>query len=107
MRCWMSAERLTEKPRSLQPIAPRQLHRLRNSDTRAYEHLAFSAARTQLERRCVERQSIVRMRDAERFGEAAGPGAKQLRIGGAAAPVHCGEAHGRLQRADQHRARRA
>ena len=50
--------------------------------------------------------AIVRARDAERLGQPAGPGAEQPHVGGAAAPMHRGEAFGRLQRADQHRARR-
>jgi hypothetical protein len=60
--------------------------------------------RKQLERRTIEHHSIMLSGNAHRLAEFSGAGAQLPHILNAAPPLHGGEAGGRLDRPDQHRA---
>src|SRR5215213_1889929 len=101
------SKRLAQKPRSLQPISPRQFNRFCNSDPQTGGDLGFAEPRMQGEWRRIERQRIMFDGDAERLAELAGPGTQRTLLLQAAAAAHRRQAVGRLQRADQHGAGRA
>src|SRR5215213_9314924 len=67
------SKRLAQKLRSLDPISPRQLDRLGNSDPHAGDDLGFAEPRMQGEWRRIQRQRIMFDGDAERLAELAGP----------------------------------
>src|SRR5215213_4691145 len=101
------SKRLAQKPRSLQPISPRQFNRFCNSDPQTGGDLGFAEPRMQREWRLIQRQRIVFDGDAERLAELAGPGTQRALLLQAAAAAHRRQTVGRLQRADQHGAGRA
>ena len=55
-------ERLAQKPRALQPVAPRQIHRLGDADPNPDDESGLADARMQRERRLIQRQAAVRDR---------------------------------------------
>ena len=57
-------------------------------DARTGDDVGLSLAGAQLERRRVERKTVVRDRDAKRLGQPPRPGAEQAPLGGAAPPPH-------------------
>ena len=65
----MPLERLAEKARALEPVAPRTFDRLGDADARADGDIHRAVARAQLEWRPVERQPVVRGGDAERLAQ--------------------------------------
>ena len=60
-------ERLAQKRRGLQAIAPRFLRGFGDSDPHAGRDLGSAGARAQFERRAVERQAVLLSRNAQRF----------------------------------------
>ena len=68
---------------------------------------ASPIARAQLERRPVQRQAVVLDGHAQRLTQLAGPGTQIPHLGHAAPSSHCSNSGRRLDRPDQHRARRA
>src|ERR1700730_5591936 len=103
---WMfrSSKRLTQKPRTLQPISPGQLDRLGDPDAYARGDLRFVRARMQRDRRFVERQAIMRAGDAECLRQLARTRAQRPLVMQSAPAPHGWDAVGRLKCADQHRA---
>ena len=97
-----SAKRLAQKPRALQPEAPRVLDRLGDADARADGDLRRVLARAQLERRPVERQAVVAVGDAERLAQFARPRAQRPLVRQAAPSPHGSNSLRRLERPDQH-----
>src|SRR5262249_39932726 len=95
-------KRLAEEFRALDPVAPRQLDRLGDTDADADLDVRFFRARKQRDRRLVERPLAVCDADAECLAGLARPRAQVARIVQAPAPSDWREAMGRLQRADQH-----
>ena len=66
-------ERLAEKPRALEPVAPGLLDRLGDADARPGDDLDSRRRAHELERRRVEREPVVRVGDAERLVSRPGP----------------------------------
>src|SRR5947199_6431986 len=98
-------ERLAEKARTLQPVAPGLLDGFGDADARAGQHVGLTAARAQLERGFVQRTAVLRMRDAERLREPARARAQEAHVLRAAPPLHRGDPFRGLQGANQHGAR--
>src|SRR5580704_10210877 len=100
-------ERLTEKARAFEAVAPRLFDRLGDADARSGDNLHRVRARKERERRLVEGQAVMGVGYPQRFADPAGPGAKQPLIGNATPAAHDRKPHGRLYGPDQHRAGRA
>src|SRR4051812_32419223 len=81
-------ERLAEVARARKAVTPGQVGGLGDADTRTRCDLHVALARREVERRHVERQSVMRLCDPERFGKAAGAGTQEPRVEGAAAALH-------------------
>src|SRR5580700_2113709 len=105
-RSGLPRKRLTEKPRTLLAVAPRQIDRLGDADARSGHDLDCALAREEFEGRDVERQTTVLADDTQRFTEPAGAGAQQPLVVKAAPPAHRGEPGGGLDRPDQYGAGR-
>ena len=99
-----SPERLAEEARAFEAVAPGMIHRLGDADARSDGDLDVVRARKELERRLVERESVVLVGDAERLAQPSRARAQQPLVGDAAPAAHGGEAMRRRERADQHRA---
>src|SRR5262245_15778999 len=97
-------ERLAEEARALEAVAPRLIHRLGEPDARTDGDVDVLPARAYLERRRIERKSVLRAGDAERLAQASRTRAQQPLVRDAAAAAHRGEALRGGERADQHRA---
>src|SRR5262252_4743896 len=97
-------ERLAEKPRALEPVAPRLIDRLGDADARPDRDLHLGRPSPQLEWRRIERQSIVRPADAERLAYPTGARAQQSRVVQAPPAAHFCKSFEGFDRPDQHRA---
>src|SRR5690242_7106424 len=64
---------LAQEARSFQAVAPGQVDRLSDADPDARDDIERARSRVEGDRRPVERQAIMRMRDAERFRQFARP----------------------------------
>src|SRR4029453_3733851 len=84
-------------------VAPRQLGRPRDADSRAGDHVDRAVTLEELERWTVERQAVVLARDPERLTEPARAAAQEPRILDAAALAHDAQAVRRLKRAHEDR----
>jgi hypothetical protein len=87
-------------------VAPGSVGGPGDPDPRSDRDRRLLLSRHELERRAVERQAVVLAGDSERLAEAAGAGAEQSRIVKSATGAHHVEAVPRLERPDQHGARR-
>src|ERR1700687_3156821 len=74
-------ERLAEKPRAFQAVAPRLFDRLGDADARAGDDLHLVRAGKERERRRVEGQAVLGVGDPQRLADPARPGAKQPLVG--------------------------
>src|SRR5580704_14386761 len=83
-------ERLTEKARAFQAVAPRLFDRLGNADAPAGDNLHLALAGKERERRRVKRHAVLGVGDPQRLTDPAGAGAKQLHVGDAAPAPHDG-----------------
>src|ERR1700729_2659978 len=81
-------ERLTEKARAFQAVAPGLFDRLGDADARAGDDLHLVRARKQRERRLVEGQAVLGVGDPQRLADPARTGAKQPLIGNATPAAH-------------------
>src|SRR5712692_8139384 len=97
-------ERLTQKSRALETVAPGMIHRLSDADARTDGDRDVLRAGKEREWRLVQCQSIVRVGDAERLAQASRTRAKESLVGDTAAAAHRGETKRGRERADQHRA---
>src|ERR1043166_1014171 len=84
-------------------VAPRQLGRPRDADSRAGDHLDRAVALEELERRAVEREAVVLARDPERLAEPARAAAEEPRVVQSAPLAHRLPAVGRLERRHEDR----
>src|SRR5579862_5822998 len=100
-------ERLTEKARAFQAVAPRLFDRLGDADARSGDNLHLALARKERERRRVEGQAVLVVGDPQRLADPAGPGAEQPHVDDATPAAHDREPLSRLDGPDQHRAGRA
>src|SRR5262249_3862451 len=96
-------ERLAQEARAGDAVAPRLVHGLGEADARADGDLYLAGPPVQLERRGVERQAVVRPRNAERLAHPAGPAAEQALVRKPTSPAHLCQPLQRLDGADQHR----
>src|SRR5580658_1922682 len=81
-------ERLTEKARAFQAIAPGRFDRLGDADARSDDNLHLVRAREERERRLVESQAVMGVGYPQRLADPARAGAKQPLIGHAAPAPH-------------------
>src|SRR5579862_8619980 len=81
-------ERLAEKARAFEAVAPRLLDRLGETDAGAGDNLDFARPREQRKGWLVEGQAVVRPGYPQRLADPAGAGAKQPLIGNAAPAAH-------------------
>src|ERR1700685_1275598 len=81
-------ERLAEKARAFQAIAPGRFDRLGDADARSDDNLLLVRAREERERRFVEGQAVLGVGDPQRLADPARAGAKQPLIGHAAPSAH-------------------
>ena len=89
-RLGLRLERLAEKPRSLQAVAPRQFGRLGDADAQARPRLRARCVRARSSNGgLIERKPVVVVGDAERLAQPAGAGAEQARLVETAPPPHC------------------
>src|SRR5580693_9595734 len=100
-------ERLTEKARTFQAVAPRLFDRLGDADARSGDNLHLALTRKERERRRVKRQAVLGVGYPQRLANPAGAGAKQPHVGDAAPAPHGRQPYRRLEGPDQHRAGRA
>src|SRR5580693_5977739 len=89
-------ERLTEKARAFQAIAPGLFDRLGDADARSDDNLHLVRARKQRERRLVEGQTVMGVGYPQRLADPAGARAKQSLIGDTAPAPHGRKPQGRL-----------
>src|SRR4029077_10953346 len=82
------SERLAEKARAFQAIAPGLFDRLSDADARSGDNLHLVGARKECERRLVEGQAVMGVGYPQRLADPAGAGAQQPRIGNTAPPPH-------------------
>src|ERR1700693_3459926 len=99
-------ERVAEKARAFQAVAPRLFDRLGDADTRSGDNLHLVRAREKREGRFVEGPAVLGVGYPQRLANPAGAGAKQPHVGKAAPAPHDREPYGRLDGPDQHRAGR-
>src|SRR6476659_722410 len=99
-----SSKRLAEKSRALQSVSPGQFGSFRNADPRACDNVRLVRPGVQRDRGRVQRQAVTRIGDAERLRQLARSRAQRSLVMQSAAAPHDGNAVGRLQGADQHRA---
>src|ERR1700756_5400930 len=81
-------ERLAEKARAFQAVAPRFFDRLGDADARSGDNLHLALAGKERERRRVDGQAVLGVGDPQRLADPAGAGAKQPHVGDAAPAVH-------------------
>src|ERR1700722_2612243 len=81
-------ERLTEKARAFQAVAPRLFDRLGDADARAGDDLHLVGARKERERRLVEGHAVLGVGYPQCLADPAGTGAKQPLIGNATPAAH-------------------
>src|ERR1700719_3675445 len=74
-------ERLAEKARTFQAVAPGLFGRLGDADARSGDNVHFVRARKERERRRVEGQAVLGVGYPQRFADPAGAGAKQPHVG--------------------------
>src|SRR6266542_3664043 len=72
---------LAQETRARKAVTPRLLRGLGNADADAHGDIGMRRACAEFERRCIERQAVVRAGDLERLGEAAGAGAQEPLVG--------------------------
>src|ERR1700693_1790068 len=70
-------ERVAEKARAFQAVAPRLFDRLGDADARSSDNLHLVLAREELERRLVEGQAVLGVGYPQRLADPAGARAKQ------------------------------
>src|ERR1700683_4166542 len=81
-------ERLTEKARAFQAIAPRRFDRLGETDPRSDDNLHLVRACKKRERQLVERHAVLGVGYPQRLADPAGARAKQPLVGDATAAPH-------------------
>ncbi len=101
------SKRLAQEFRTLQPVSPRARRSapfLVSPHPHARDDLKLAITRVQGERGSIERQPIVGVGNAERFGQLAGPRTERTFVVEEASPPHRRDTVGRFQCADQDRA---